>query len=116
MAATSVVGGICGLLFFAVELDLWVAVAVATVGTGLLGVTMPTLVAVSTEFSGESKATGAGLMGMSNQTAGVFGAGLAGLLLARTGYEGIGYLCVGVTIASALMAGLFGRQSPENAD
>ena len=116
MAATSVLGGICGLLFFAVELDLWVAVALATVGTGLLGVTMPTLVAASTEFSGESKATGAGLMGMSNQTAGVFGAALAGLLLAGAGYEGIGYLCLGVTIVSALMSGLFGRQSPENAD
>ena len=116
MAATSVLGGICGLLFFAGELDLWVAVALATVGTGLLGVTMPTLVAASTEFSGESKATGAGLMGMSNQTAGVFGAALAGLLLAGAGYEGIGYLCLGVTIVSALMSGLFGRQSPENAD
>ncbi len=115
MAATAVLGVICGLLFFAVELDLWVAVALATVGTGLLGVTMPTLVAASTEFSGESKATGAGLMGMSNQTAGVFGAALAGLLLAGAGYEGIGYLCLGVTIVSALMSGLFGRQSPENA-
>ncbi len=116
IAATSVVGGIGGLLFFAVDLDLWVAVAVATVGTGLLAVAMPTLVAVSTEFSGESKATGAGLMGMSNQIGGVFGAALAGLLLASTGYAGVGYLFLGVTIASALLAGLFGRQYPENAD
>ena len=115
MAATSVVGGIGALLFFAVDLDLWVAVAVATVGLGLLAVTMPTLVAVSTEFSGESKATGAGLMGMSNQIGGTLGAALAGLLLAGTGFAGIGYLFLGVTIASALIAGLFGRQSPENA-
>ena len=50
IATTSVVGGTCGLLFFAVDLDLWVAVAVATVGTGLLSVAMPTLVAASTEF------------------------------------------------------------------
>ncbi len=115
MAATSVVGGIGGMLFFAVALDLWVAVAVAAVGSGLLAVTMPTLVAVSTEFSGESKASGAGLMGMSNQIGGVLGAALAGLLLASTGFAGIGYLFLGATIASALMAGLFGRQSPENA-
>ena len=97
--------------FFAVHLDLWVAVAVATVGTGLLSVAMPTLVAASTEFSGESKATGAGLMGLSDQAGGVFGAALSGLLLASTGFVGVGYLCLGVTIVSALMAGLFGRRS-----
>ena len=84
IAATSAVGGACGLLFFAVDLDLWVTVAVGTVGTGLLSVAMPTLVAASTEFSGESKATGAGLMGLSNQTGGVFGAALSGMLLAST--------------------------------
>ena len=83
----------------------------ATVGTGLLSVAMPTLVAASTEFSGESKATGAGLMGLSNQAGGVFGAALSGLLLASTGFVGVGYLCLGVTIVSALMVGLFGRRS-----
>ncbi len=111
IATTSVVGGTCGLLFFAVHLDLWVAVAVATVGTGLLSVAMPTLVAASTEFSGESKATGAGLMGLSNQAGAVFGAALSGLLLASAGFVGVGYLCLGVTIVSALMAGLFGWRS-----
>ena len=115
IAATSAVGGICGFLFFAVELELWVSVAVATVGTGLLSVTMPTLVAASTEYSGESKATGASLIGLSNQSGGTLGAAIAGALLANTGYGGIGYLCLGVTIASALMAGLFGKQFAENA-
>ena len=76
IAATSAVGGACGLLFFAVDLDLWVTVAVGTVGTGLLSVAMPTLVAASTEFSGESKATGAGLMGLSNQAGGGLRGGL----------------------------------------
>jgi predicted MFS family arabinose efflux permease len=76
---------------------------------------MPTLVAASTEYSGESKATGASLIGLSNQSGGTLGAAIAGALLANTGYGGIGYLCLGVTIASALMAGLFGKQFAENA-
>ena len=54
-------------------------------------------------------------MGLSNQLGGVLGAALAGVLLASTGYVGIGYLCLGVTIASALLTGLFGRQFGENA-
>ena len=40
----------------------------------------------------------------------VLGAGLAGALLAYTGYVGIGYLCLILTIASALIATLFRRQ------
>ena len=113
LAATSVGGGVCALLCFAVELGLWGAVAVATVGTGLLSVNMPTLVSVSTEYSGESKATGASLMGLSNQSAGVLGAGISGALLASMGYGGIGFLCFGVTISSALMTSFFGRQFGE---
>ena len=113
IGATSAAGGVCGFLFFTVDLGLWVAVAVATVGTGLLSVTFPALVAASTQYSGESKATGVGLMGFSNQAGGVLGAAIAGALLAYTGYWGIGYLCLGVTIASALLAGLFGRQFAE---
>ena len=115
IAATSAAGGMCGFLLFAVELQLWVSVAVATVGTGLLSVTHPALVAACTEYSSESKATGVGLMGLSNQLGGVLGAAVAGALLASTGYVGIGYLCLGVTIASALLTGLFGRQFGENA-
>ena len=110
LAGTSVVGGTCAFLFFSVELGLWVSVALAAVGTGLLSVTMPALVAASTEYSGESKSTGASLMGLSNQSGGALGAAIAGVLLANTGYVGIGYLCLVVTIASALMTGLFGRQ------
>ena len=113
IAATSAAGGVCGFLFFTVDLGLWAAVAVATVGTGLLSVTFPALVAASTQYSGESKATGVGLVGFSNQAGGALGAAIAGALLAYTGYWGIGYLCLGVTIASALLAGLFGRQFAE---
>ena len=115
VAATSVAGGVCGFLLFAADLQIWITVALATVGTGLLSLTHPVLVAACTEYSGDSKATGVGLMGLSNQLGGVLGAAVSGALLASTGYEGIGYLCLGVTIASALLTGFFGRQFGENA-
>ena len=110
IGSTSVAGGVCAFLCFTVDLELWVAVAVATVGGGLLAVTIPALVVASTEYSGESKSTGASVMGLSNQTGGAVGAATAGALLASTGYEGIGYMCLGVTVASGLMAAFFGRR------
>ena len=110
IAVSSSVGGACGLVFFALDFGLWYEVAVATVGGGLLSITTPILLAGSTEYSGESKATGASLIGFSNQSGGVFGAGLSGVLLATLGYAGIGYLCVVFTIASALLAAAFARQ------
>ena len=110
VALTSAAGGVCALVFFAFDIGLWPAVAVATVGSGLLSVTTPVLLAGSTEYSGESKATGASLIGFSNQSGGVFGAGLSGLLLAALGYPGIGYLCIAFTIACAVVATLFARQ------
>ena len=110
VAATTSAGGVCGFLFFTVNLGLWASVALATAATGLLSVTFPVLVSASTEYSGESKATGVGLMGFSNQGGGALGAGIAGALLASTGYVGIGYMCLGVTMASALMTSRFGRQ------
>ena len=110
IGTTSVAGGVCAFLCFTVDLELWVAVAVATVGGGLLAVTIPALVVASTEYSGESKSTGASVMGLSNQTGGAVGAATAGALLASTGYEGIGYMCLGVTVASGLMVALFGRR------
>ena len=110
IAVTTVAGGFCGFLFFTADYGLWFAVAPATVGSGLLRVTFPALVIASTEHSGESKATGVGLMGLSNQSGGILGAGLAGALLANSGYQGIGYLCLILTIASAMIATLFRRQ------
>ena len=110
IVVTTAAGGVCVLLFFVVDLGLWIAFAVATVGAGLLSTMTPVLLAASTEYSGESKATGASLIGFSNQSGGVIGAGLSGLLLANTGYEGIGYLCAAFAIGSALMACVFARQ------
>ena len=110
IAVSSSVGGVCGLVFFAVDFGLWYEVIVATVGAGLLSITTPVLLAGSTEYSGESKATGASLIGFSNQSGGVLGAGLSGVLLATVGYAGIGYLCLALTIGSALLVGVFARQ------
>ena len=110
LGLTSVAGGVCAYLFFTVELQLWMAVAVATAGGGLLAVTMPVLVASSTEHSGESKSTGASVLGISNQTGGVLGAAIAGALLASSGFGGIGYMCLAVAILSGLMAILFRRK------
>ena len=109
VAAVIATGGVFGFVFFTVPLDLWMAVALASVGTGLLSIPFPVLVVASTEYSGDSKATGVGLMGLSNQSGGVLGGAIAGALLANVGYEAIGYLCLGVTILSALLASIFGR-------
>ena len=115
VAGATAAGGVCGFLLFTVNLGLWASVALATAATGMLSVTFPVLVSASTEYSGESKATGVGILGFSNQGGGVLGAGIAGALLASTGYVGIGYMCLGVTIASAPMTSLFGRQFGETA-
>ena len=108
LGATSVVGGVCAFLCFNIEFDLWVVVAVATVSGTLLSITMPALVAASTEYSGNSKSTGASIMGLSNQSGGAIGAALAGGLLASTGYSGIGYMCLGVTVVCAVVSVIFG--------
>ena len=110
ITATCAAGGVCGFLFFAFDLQLWVAVAVATVGTGLLSINFPALVAGGTEYSGASTATGVGLMGFSNNLGGALGAAVAGGILADSGYHGIAYLCLGAAAVSVLLAGLFGKQ------
>ena len=115
IAAVTVVGGAFGLALFSIEMGLWATVAVATVSSGLMSMTFPILITASTEYSGESKATGVGLMGFSNQTGGMLGAAIAGALLASVGYVGIGYMCFGATMVSALLTSLFGRQFGEAA-
>ena len=109
MGLTSVAGGVFAFLCFSVELPLWVLVAAATIGGCLLAVTVPALVAASTEHSGESRSTGASILGLCNQGGGALGAAVAGALLASTGFEGIGYFCLAVTVACGILAMLFGR-------
>ena len=110
IVVTTAAGGVCCFLFFAVDFGLWPAVALATAGTGLLSVLAPVMVAATTEYSGESKATGASAIGVSNFLGGVLGAGLSGALLGTMGYAGIGYLCLVLAIGSALFAAVFARQ------
>ena len=109
LGLTSVAGGVCAFLCFNIELQLWVSVGVATAAGILLAVTMPALVAASTEHSGESKSTGASILGLSNQTGGALGAAIAGALLASTGFGGIGWFCLGVTVVCLIIAVIFGR-------
>ena len=113
ITAASLIAGVCGLLTFSGSLGMWAAVAAATAGTGMVSLNIAALMAMSTEFSGESKATGAAIVGLSNQSGGMFGAGLAGLLLANVGFQGIGYMCLGTTLVSALMTGVVGRRFAE---
>ena len=110
LGLSSVAGGVCAFLCFSLELQLWVSVAVATAGGCLLSVTMPALVAASMEHSGESKSTGASILGLSNQFGGAVGAATAGALLASAGYGGIGYLCLGVTAACLIISVVFGKR------
>lgn len=109
IGATSAAGGVCAFLCFNLKLDLWVVVSVATLGGTLLAVTMPALVAASTEYSGNSKSSGASIMGLSNQSGGFLGAAIAGAILAASGYGGVGFFCLAVTVFSALMALLVGK-------
>jgi len=109
LGLSSAAGGVCAFVCFNVELQLWISVGVATVAGILLAVTMPALVAASTEHSGESKSTGASILGLSNQAGGAVGAATAGVLLASTGFEGIGWFCLGVTVACLLISVVFGR-------
>ena len=115
ITGASLIGGIGGLLTFSANLGLWPAVAAATVGSAMVSLNIAALMAMSTEFSGESKATGAAIVGLSNQLGGMFGAALAGLLLANVGFHGIGYMCLGATLVSALMTGVVGRRFAEDA-
>ena len=80
IGAITVAGGVRGFLLFTVDLNLWTAVAVATFASGFLSIPFPLLVAPSTEYSGESKATGVGMMGFSNQSGGKLGGAIAGAL------------------------------------
>ena len=110
MGITTAAGGVCVFLFFAVDFGLWTAVALLTLGSGLLSILAPVMVAATTEYSGDSKATGASTIGVGNFVGGVLGAGLSGALLAWVGYEGIGYLCLALTTGTALIIAVFARQ------
>ena len=90
IAGSALAGGTAALLLFSIEVPVWAAVAIATGAISLLSVSWPVLITFSTEVSGRSRATGVGLLGASNQSGGVGGAALGGVLLATSGFPGVG--------------------------
>ena len=111
MAISSLAGGVAALLLFLIEVPVWAAVAIATGAVALLSVAWPLMITFSAEISTQSRATGVGLLGASNQSGGVGGAAMGGVLLAASGFPGVGYLCLGATAFSALVIALFMRQT-----
>ena len=110
IAASALAGGVAALLLFSIDVPVWAAVAIATGAVSLLSVPWPVLITFSTEVSSQSRATGVGLLGASNQSGGVGGAALGGVLLAAIGFPGVGYLCLGAAAFSAVVIALFMRQ------
>ena len=110
IAASALAGGAAALLLFSVEIPVWAAVAIATAAVSLLSVPWPVLITFSTELSSQSRATGVGLLGASNQSGGVGGAAIGGMLLAASGFPGVGYLCLGAAVFSAMVVALFMRR------
>ncbi len=110
ISASALAGGVATLLLFSIEFPVWAAVAIATAAVLLFSVSWPVLITFSTEVSSQSRATGVGLLGTSNQSGGVGGAALGGVLLAASGFPGIGYLCLGAAAFSAVVIVLFMRR------
>ena len=111
VAASARGGGVAAATLFSVDLPVWAVVAIATVSIALLSLPWTVMIAVCTEISGNSRATGVGLLGVSNQTGAVGGAALGGLLLAFSGFPGIGYLCLGAVVFSAVVIVVFMRSA-----
>ena len=110
MAISSLAGGAAALLLYLIEVPVWAAVAIATGAVALLSVAWPTMITISAEISTQSRATGIGLLGASNQSGGVGGAAIGGVLLAAIGFPGVGYLCLGATAFAAVVIALFMRK------
>ena len=111
VAASAIGGGVAAAALFSVDLPVWAVVAISTVSIALLSLPWTVMIAVCTEISGNSRATGVGLLGVSNQTGAVGGTALGGLLLAFSGFPGIGYLCLGAVVFSAVVIVVFMRSA-----
>lgn len=115
IAASALVAGGASAALFSMDLPVWAVVALATGALGFLSIAWTVLINTITEASSESRATGVGLLGISNQTGAVGGAALGGLLLAAVGFPGIGYLCLGAAVVSAVVIILFLREATSDA-
>ena len=109
VAGSAIAGGLAALALFSVDFPVWIVVAISTLSIALLSIPWTVLINVCTEVSGQSRATGIGLLGVSNQTGAVGGAALGGILLAASGFPGIGYLCLGAVAFSAVVIMVFMR-------
>lgn len=110
IGAAALAGGATALLLFLIEVPFWGAVAIGTGAVSLMSVGWPVMLTFSTEISGQSRATGVGIIGASNQSGGVGGAALGGVLLATSGFPGVGYLSLGAAAFSAVIIILFMRR------
>ena len=110
IAVSATGGGIAALFLFTADMPVWAVVAIATGSTALLSIPWTVLITVITEVSSESRATGVGLLGVSNQTGAVGGAAIGGYLLAAGGFPGIGYLCLGAVAFSVVVIVFFLRE------
>ena len=111
IAGTALTGGAAAVLLFSIDVPLWAAVAVATGAIALLSVGWPVMIMFSTEVSSQSRATGVGLLGLSNQSGAVGGSALGGVLLAASGFPGVGYLCLGAVAFSVVIIAMFIREA-----
>ena len=110
IAAFALAGGVAAAFLFSIDASIWTVVAIATGATALLSIPWTVLITMATEVSSESRATGVGLLGVSNQTGAVGGAALGGVLLAAGGFPGIGYLSLGAVVFSVVIIMLFMRE------
>ena len=115
VAGSAIAGGLAALALFSVDFPVWIVVAISTLSIALLSIPWTVLINVCTEVSGQSRATGIGLLGVSNQTGAVGGAALGGILLAASGFPGIGYLCLGAVAFSAVVIMVFMRRAGADA-
>ena len=109
ISISAIAGGVAALALFSLDASTWVVVAVATASITLLSIPWPVLITLCTQVSGQSRATGIGLFGVSNQTGAVGGSALGGMLLANSGFPGIGYLCLAAVAFSAVIIAVFMR-------
>jgi DHA1 family inner membrane transport protein len=109
VAGSAIAGGLAALALFSIDFPVWIVVVISTLSIALLSIPWTVLINVCTEVSGQSRATGIGLLGVSNQTGAVGGAALGGILLSASGFPGIGYLCLGAVAFSAVVIAAFMR-------
>ncbi len=115
IAVSALVAGGASAALFSMDIPVWAVVTLATGAMGLLSIAWTVLISAITEASSQSRATGVGLLGISNQTGAIGGAAMGGLLLAVGGFSGIGYLCLGVVVFSVVVIVFFLRESASSA-